>query len=203
MMGTDFLHPTAALMVWLSSVLAAQSLSYPGLAGLSLLIFLSAPAALRPCLKFIKRARWLLLSLWLILAYGKPGEALGDLIWAPTLEGMAEANLQSVRLLTVLACLAWLFTRLGRDGLLTALWGALRPLTFLGLDIERLLVRLSLVLTHLQNPLPAGEWKRILMLESLPAVQPATLRLSMPRWRLRDTGIVIGVVTGLAWMVFR
>jgi energy-coupling factor transporter transmembrane protein EcfT len=196
------LHPAAALVIWLSAVLAVQSLSYAGLALLLLSLFLSVPAALHGWLKFVRRARWLLLSLWLILAYGKPGEAWADLPWAPTLEGMAEANLQAVRLISMLACLAWLFSRLGREGLVSALWGVLQPLARLGLDVERLVVRLSLVLAHLQQPLPAGEWKNMLLMKNLPTMSQNVLHLHLPRWRLTDSVLVLLLMAGLSGMLW-
>lgn len=175
-------------------MLATQSLSYGALGSLAVLVFLSTPAAVQLCLRFVKRGRWLFLSLWLILAYGKPGEAVGDLSWAPTLEGIAEANLQAMRLLIMLACLAWLFARLGRDGLVSALWGLLRPLAVIGMDSERLVVRLSLVLEHLQNPLPSGAWKKMLILENLPPVRQQTLHLAAPAWATKDGFCVAGAV---------
>jgi hypothetical protein len=145
----------------------------------------------------------LLLSLWLILAYGKPGEALADLAWAPTIEGMAEANLQVVRLLLTLLCLACLFVRLGRDGLLLALWGSLRPLAVLGVDCERLVVRLSLVLTHLQQPLPAGAWRRMLLTVPSQENQSTTLLLPVVAWRRRDGLLVAAVSAALLWIVLQ
>lgn len=186
------MHPTAALLLWLSAVLATQSLSYGALGGFAALIFLSTPGAFQPCLRFLRRGRWLFLSLWLILAYGKPGEAAGDFSWAPTLEGIAEANLQAMRLVIMLACLAWLFTRLGREGLVSALWGLLRPLAAFGMDTERLVVRLSLVLEHLQNPLPSGAWKKMLILENLPSERQQTLHLASPAWTTKDSSCVAG-----------
>lgn len=197
------MHPTAALIVWICAVLSAQYLSYTGLGALVLLVFISTPLALGPFLQFAKRGRWLFLSLWLILAYGKPGEAWGDLVWAPTLEGMAEANLQAIRLLTILLCLAWLFTRLGRAGLVSALWGGLRPLDALGIDVERLVVRLSLVLDHLKNPLPAGAWKKMLLIENMPSRAQETLQLSLPPWAWRDSLWVISVNCALFGILLR
>ena len=74
----------------------------------------------------LRRARWLLLTLWLILAYNTAGEAYADIPWAPTYEGLSEASLHAVRLIVMLGCLSWLFVRLGRDGLLAGLWGVLQ-----------------------------------------------------------------------------
>jgi len=181
------LHPSTTLIAWLAAVLSVQFLGYAGLGFLGLALLLSAPAACRSWLDYVRRGRWLLFVLWVILAYNTPGEAFHDYSWAPTYEGLAEANLHAVRLLLMLACLAWLFNRLGRDGLLSALWGLLLPLRGLGLDVERLLVRLSLVLENLQSPPEKGAWKQMLVARPDFAHGPSTLQLSQPAWRLLDT----------------
>jgi energy-coupling factor transporter transmembrane protein EcfT len=188
------LHPSVYLLAWLAAVLALQFLGYPGLALLALAIVLSAPGAAFPWLDYARRARWLLLMLWLILAYNTPGEAVQDLVWAPTYEGMAEANLQATRLLVMLGSLAWLFKRLGRDGLVGALWALLLPVGRLGLDSERLVVRLSLVLDNLQSRPEKGAWKKMLDAELDHAAGPQVLHFSQPAWRAADTlaAVIIG-----------
>jgi len=181
------LHPSAALLLWLAGIVAIQYLGYPGLGLMLVVAVLSTPAICRPWLGYARRARWLLLSLWLIVAFNTPGEALRDFSWAPTYEGMAEANLQAVRLLAMLALLAWLFVRLGRDGLLGGLWGLLHPLRSLGLDTGRLVIRLSLVLENLQTEHEKGAWKKMLVGEARFVDGPDSVRLAMPRWKAADT----------------
>jgi len=185
------LHPTTALLVWLVAVLATQFLGYAGLGLLAAGLLLARPPLWRTWLAYLRRARWLLLTLWLILAYNTPGEALGDQAWAPTYEGMAEASLQAVRLVVMLGCLAWLFGRLGRDGLVSALWGLLRPLQACGLDTSRLVVRLSLVLENLQARPEKGAWKKMLAGDPDFAGGPDVLHLGLPAWSLRDAGLIL------------
>lgn len=192
------LHPSTTLIAWLAAVLSVQFLGYAGLGVLGLAILLSTPAAVRSWLDYVRRGRWLLLMLWVILAYNTPGEAFHDFPWAPTYEGVAEANLHAVRLVLILACLAWLFNRLGRDGLLSALWGLLLPLCSLGLDIERLLVRLSLVLENLQTPPEKGAWKRMLDSQPCFAQGPSQLQLRQPAWHVLDALIIVLVGALLA-----
>jgi len=182
------LHPSCALILWLAAVLALPALSPAGaLALAAALLLLAGGSLLRPWWKAIRRARWLLLTLWLILAWNTPGEAFADLSWMPTYEGIAAANLHALRLIVMLGGLAWLLHRLGRDGLVSALWGLLSPCRALGLDSERLVVRLSLVLDHLQTEPEKGAWRRMLGIAALPATGPATLHLALPRWTLRDS----------------
>ncbi len=188
------LHPTTALIAWLAAVLATQFLAWAGLGLLVIGLLLARPGLWRAWFAYVRRGRWLLLSLWLILACNTPGEAFADLPWAPTYEGMAEASLQAARLLAMLGCLAWLFDHLGRDGLVSALWGLLRPLQRLGLDTARLVVRLSLVLENLQQNPEKGAWKKMLAGDPDFAGGPAVLHLRQPLWAVRDTLLVVASV---------
>jgi energy-coupling factor transporter transmembrane protein EcfT len=191
------LHPSSALILWLAAVLGVQFLGYAGLAVLCLGVLVLAPAAATRWLAYSRRARWLLLTLWLIIAFNTPGEAFNDLAWAPTYEGIAEANLQAVRLLAILACLAWVFVRLGHDGMVAGLWGLLQPLRMAGLDVERIVVRLSLVLENLQTPPAKGEWKRMLAADPSAVEGREVLHLSLIPWALRDTLLVAISAIGL------
>lgn len=194
-------HPSSALLVWLAGILASQGLGYGGLAGMALLLGLSNRQVFAPWLQYLRRARWLLLTLWLILAYNTPGEAFQELPWAPTYEGMNEASLQAVRLAVMLGLLAWLFVRLGRDGLVSGLWGLMRPFAALGLDTTRLVVRLSLVLDNLQTAHAKGAWKKMLAGEPGFAGGPAALHLALPQWTGGDSLIVAAAALALAGAV--
>ena len=185
------MHPSTTLIIWLAGVLGVQFLGYVGLGLLALGIFVSAATVTQSWLSYVRRARWLLLMLWVILAYNTAGDAFHDVAWAPTYEGLTEANLHTVRLIVMLGCLAWLFKRLGHAGLLSALWGLLLPLKNLGFDIERLLVRLSLVLENLQAPPEKGAWKKILVVQPDFASGPDTLQLSQPIWHFIDVAMLV------------
>lgn len=184
------LHPTCALIIWLAAVVGVQFVGYIGLGLLMAALLVQTPSLLGRWWSYVSRARWLLLTLWLILAYNTPGEALHDLAWAPTFEGVADANLQAARLVMMLACLAWLFQRLGHEGMVGGLWGLLQPVRLMGVDIERVVVRLSLVLENLQTPMEKGAWKQ--MLTELPVVSDGrqSLQLSLAPWMRRDTVLV-------------
>lgn len=195
------LHPSCALIVWLAAVLAAQFVGYAGLAALCLAVLVAAPPAIGLWLGYAWRARWLLLTLWLILAYNTPGEAFQDQFWAPTYEGVAEASLQAARLLVMLACLAWLFFRLGRERMVGALWTLLGPFRLAGLDTERLVVRLSLVLENLQRPQEKGAWRRILADHAGAFGEPGIILLAHLPWAGRDTLIVLLAGGGLMGVI--
>ena len=190
------LHPTTLLISWLAAVLAIQFFGSTLLLCAVLAIVVLAHRVLPAWWRYVFRARWLILALWLILAYGAPGDALFDLDWAPTWEGVSAGNLQALRLILMLGCLAWLFDQLGRSGLIASLWGLLRPLEGWGLESERLVVRLSLVLEHLKMPLEKSAWRHMLHDQPLPG-GPETLRISLPKWRTFDTLTVTVVLFAL------
>lgn len=187
------MHPSTALIAWLAAVLAAQFVGYTGLAIMALAVLLSTSVA-RSWASNIYRARWLLLTLWLILSYNTPGEAMLGTPWAPTYEGIADANLQATRLVLMLGCLAWLSVRLGRDGLVSALWGVLQPLQVLHVDAQRLVIRLSLVLANLQTPQEKGGWRRMMAADAPLKDGPNIVHVALPRWAARDSLIVVAAV---------
>lgn len=191
------LHPSCALIVWLAAMLALQALGYGGALLLAAALVPYGGKLLSLWWGYMKRARWLLLTLWVILAYNVPGEAFHDHPWAPTYEGIAEANLHAMRLIVMLGCLAWLFRSLGRDGIVSGLWGLLKPFRALGLDTERLVVRLSLVLEHLQKPMDKGAWRKMLSRQEDHPVGPDILHIDVPRWAMRDSLLALLVAAAL------
>lgn len=198
--GSPVLHPSCALIIWLAAVLALQALGYGGVLLLAAGLLVFGTGLPRPWWGYVRRARWLLLTLWLILAYNVPGEAFKELSWAPTYEGIADANLHALRLIVMLGCLAWLFHRLGRDGLVSAMWGLLRPCRAIGLDTERLVVRLSLVLDNLQKPQEKGGWRKMLGRQMEHGKGPDSLNLALPPWAARDSllaGLVAVALLGI------
>jgi hypothetical protein len=125
-----------------------------------------------------------------------PGDALLDLNWAPTWEGVSAANLHVARLILMLGCLAWLFGWLGRSGLVSALWGLLRPLAGSRFDTDRLVIRLSLVLENLKAPQKKGAWREMLN-DRINSNGPEVLQISLPTWQATDTLFVAMAMSGL------
>lgn len=193
--GTN-LHPTTLLIGWLAAVLAVQFFALPLILVALLTLLFLARGALAAWWQYVFRARWLMLALWLVLAYGAAGEAMFDVEWAPTWEGAALASLQAMRLILMLGCLAWLFHQLGRSGLVASLWGLLRPLSCWGIESDRLVVRLSLVLEHLKTPLEKGVWRYMLQHQPLPE-GPENLLVRVQKWKTIDTLTVTFVLFAL------
>lgn len=192
--GAGILHPSSALLICLMAIVVIQFLGHAGL-GLVFVLLLSGFRSLfAGWWKLLRRLRWLLASVWAILAYGTPGDALLDMAWLPTHEGVAEATLHVARLALMLGCLAWLFASLGQRGLLVALVSLLRPLARCGVASDRLVVRLSLVMENLQVELPKGAWRD--MLDGNPGGDngPASLQVTVPAWRPVDYLVCLGAV---------
>ena len=188
------MHPSSALLVCLTGIVVIQFLGYGGLGVVALLLLSTIRRILPGWRVLLRRLRWLLLSVWLILAYGTAGDALLDLPWLPTHEGAMEATLHVVRLVLMLGCLAWLFALLGRQGLLVALVSLLRPLSRRGVATDRLVVRLSLVMENLQTELPKGAWRSMLNGDAGGDDGPAKLRVEVPSWHLVDYLACLGVL---------
>jgi hypothetical protein len=75
-------------------------------------------------------------------------------------------------------------------------WGLLLPAQVLGLQVERLVVRLSLVLENMQVPQARG-WRRMLNVGAQDGAGPDSMRMSAMPWRFRDTSVVVACVAGL------
>ncbi|MBU3695357.1 hypothetical protein [Dechloromonas sp.] len=203
MEGQILLHPTAALIVWLTVVLATQHLRYAGLLGLVVVLVLAGYKAGRAWWRYVVRSRWLLLALWLILAYHTPGDAWLEKPWAPTLEGIHDASLQTGRLVVLLGALAWLFQELGRAGMVQGLWGLLRPLAGEGGSVARLVVRLSLVFSYFDRPDDGLNWRQMLAGEA-PVLgdDVAAIAVDLPSWRWTDIVVVLIACMGFCGAVW-
>ena len=182
------------MLVCLTAIAVIQFLGHVGL-GMVLLVLLARFDLVFPrWWALLRRMRWLFLTVWLIMAYGTAGEAVFDLAWLPTHEGIAEATLHVARLALMLGCLAWLFTALGKNGLQVALTSLLQPLAMRGIATERLVVRLSLVMENLREELPKGTWRRMLEGHAETVDGPTVLRVDVPAWRRTDYVVCVCVL---------
>lgn len=190
-------HPAARLLSWLTAIVALQYLGWLALAGFALAIALAGSGVRRRWWVLVRRARWLLLTLWLILAYGTPGDAWLDLPWAPTEAGLYEASLHAVRLILMLGSLGWLFEALPRDRLMAGLWSLVQPLRRLRVDGDRVVVRLALVFDYLEKAPPKGAWRHLLDEAGYGEGGPDVVRIELPRWSGSDTALVAGVALAM------
>ena len=97
--------------------------------------------------------RWLFLSILVIYAFGTPGELIPrfPVNFAPTFEGVQLGLLQIEKLLIALAALSILLASSSKEQLMLGLYMLLRPLKYLGLNIEKFAARLLLTLNYVEE----------------------------------------------------
>lgn len=155
-------HPTTRFYLWLSLILAVQFLSGKLLVLVVVLMPVLGVRVLRRGGRLVWRARWLLLSLFTILAWGIAGDPLWNAAASPTYEGLAEASTQFGRLLLVLMAVAAFLEFMPLADLLTATHFMLSPLRRFGLDPDRGVVRLMLVLRYVETLPRPRDWRALL-----------------------------------------
>lgn len=177
------IHPAHRLCCWLLVVIAIQCFSIvPLIVSLVALPLLGRGVFLR-WLRLLRRARWLLLTLLVVLAWGVAGEAVWEQggALAPTFEGLTQAASQLGRLVLVLAAVAALLETTPMVHLMAGLHVLLRPFGLCGLDIDRAVVRLSLAL-HYAEQMPVADWKRLLAPSATTGPKTILLTLPAPHW---------------------
>ncbi len=189
------LHPATKILLWLSLAVALSWLAVPALI---LLTFVLAPALLllgwTPFRALLRRTRWLLLSLFAVFALTFPGHLLwpGLGSFGPTREGLAAGGQQVWRMALLLAGLAVLHGTCTRSCLVAGLYALIRPLSRIGVRVERIVARLWLTLDYAEcSRLTAGRFLREgWQGDGEEAVNPGPLRLALPGWHSRD-GVVL------------
>jgi len=155
-------HPSTLLLAWLMIVATIQVLDIRFLIAALLLLPVFGTAAWRGWRQLAWRARWLFLSLVVILSWG----GIGDPVWngplAPSRQGLLDAGTHAGRLLLILMAVVVLRQRLPVTDLLTAIHRLLGPLHRCGLDVDRAIVRLLLVLNYLDTLPRPRDWKSLL-----------------------------------------
>lgn len=181
----SLLHPATFLLAWGALVAVLQSLALAPLGWVAAVVVpLTLLLARRRCLLLFRRARWLLLSIALLFALSTPGQHLpgvaGDL--GVTLDGLRLAAEHILRLLLLLASLAAVHEHLGTSGMMAGLYWLLAPIARWRTFRERIVVRLMLVLDHVENssPAPWREWLE----HDLPG--PDRLSLAVGEMRVAD-----------------
>jgi energy-coupling factor transporter transmembrane protein EcfT len=156
------LHPATRLLVWLSLLLAVQCLSGNALAAAFLFVPLLGSKVLRRSAKLVWRARWLLATLFAVFSWAVAGEPLWSGPAAPTQEGVQEALTHLGRLLLVLIAVGAFLETMPLADLLAATHTWLRPLRQLGIDPDRGVVRLMLVLRYVETLPRPRDWRHLL-----------------------------------------
>ncbi|MDO9206040.1 MAG: CbiQ family ECF transporter T component [Methylotenera sp.] len=104
-------------------------------------------------LRVVKRMRWLFISIFIIYAFGTPGEYIKQfpINFAPTIEGCVLGLLHIAKLLIALATLSLLFSTSSKEQLMTGLYLLLLPLKRIGFNTEQFTARLILTLDYVED----------------------------------------------------
>ena len=158
------LHPATRLVGWISLIVLVQLARSPLLWGFGLVVVtLGLSLARQRSLRLVRRARFLLIVLVVLFAFFTPGEALLSALGqaGPTREGLALAASHGVRLLSVLILVALLLETTDERTLVSGLMSLAAPLGVFGFPVERLALRVLLVMAYVERP-PEGGWKALL-----------------------------------------
>lgn len=177
------MHPAVYLWGWLWLAVGVQFLDSLQLLALLLLPPLAGGGTLGRWGRMVWRARWLLLTIALVISYAQPGVLVAGLAWAPSWEGLHLALRHALILVVMLGGLAWVMSSLSRTELLVAMLVPMRRLLPVAW-VERGAARLLLTLDYVDHSPGKGAWRTLLQQDSLPAAQ--TLTLALPAWRKRD-----------------
>jgi hypothetical protein len=199
-------HPATRILLFVCSALALPGLNLFWLMVLmGLLVLAAIPNRLAAAWHLLRRSRWLFLLILFGYAYTLPGEAawpgLGD--YSPSGPGLQAGGLQAARLALLLLLLDRLVLSLGEDRLLAGLYRVFAGLAPLGIDAERLTVRLALTLrTMAVNSRSERVDIRALLRTDLDAGDaPACLRLQCQPWRSVDR-LALGMAFVLVLLVW-
>jgi hypothetical protein len=148
-------------------------------------------------------ARWLLLSLLAVFAWGVAGEPLWDGGMAPTREGVDEALKHLGRLLLVLVAVAAFLEFMPLADLLAAMHVWLAPLARLGVNADRGMVRLMLALRYVESLPRPRNWGSLLEIpEILETAMCETVEIEHRLVRWTDGCILAGMLAALAALCF-
>ncbi len=191
------MHPSTRLVVWFLMLVLIQNLEGSQLAAALLVLPLCGGPAMRRCWQLAWGARWLFLSLFVILAWGGAGDPAWNGAMAPSLEGLSDALTHIGRLLLVLMSVTVLRARMPMADLLSGAHRLLGPLRRCGLDADRGLVRLLLVLRYIETMPRARDWRLLLQLPEQSAGEVFELA-DRPLCRRDYLTITVAVVSILA-----
>lgn len=171
-------HPASLIAIWLAFLFLASVLHGPWLLGLGGIVlagaFAFAADHLRPLLR---RSRWLLLMLLVLFGWMTPGTPVPRLPGA-SVEGLQLGGEHFMRLLFALSSLAMILRLLRPVELVAGMRSLLAPVAWLGIDRDRLAVRVALTLEAVENaevePAPDG-----------------VLRLPRPTWGPVDVFLIL------------
>lgn len=183
-------QPATWLLAWSMALLAMLHEDGIRLVVLAAAVtFVAGVLSFRRCVSLLRRSRWLLLAILVAFGWMTPGmPAVG--IPGATSDGLQLAMEQVSRLLISISMTTLLLSQLEFRRLLSALRGVAHPLRCLGLDVDRGVIRLALVLEELDRPDRVGSGLAMLDESRVPAVALDPVRITVERLGLIDLGLM-------------
>jgi len=189
-------HPVSSLMLWLLLLIVVQFLSGLHLLAIALCLFLVCGRSVLPeWRRLVWSARWLLLSLFCILAWGSVGQPVWEGALAPSREGLVSALNHLGRLLVMLLLVAIVRQRMSVRDLLSAAYRLLAPLRRFGVDTTPGIVRLLLVMRQLETLPRLRDWR--LLFDVGPAGPAEVFEIDNIAFSWRDYLVLPTVAGGL------
>ena len=198
------LHPATRLVGWISLIVLVQLARSPLLWGFGLVVVtLGLSFARQRSLRLVRRARFLLIVLFVLFAFFTPGEALLSELGpiGPTREGLVLAASHGVRLLSVLILVALLLETTDERTLVSGLMSLAAPLGMFGFPVERLALRVLLVMAYVERP-PDGGWRALLDGHAAMPSGPG-LRVRRQPLAVSDRFLIGALLALIAWGALR
>ena len=200
-----YLHPATRLMTWLSLLITVQCLKSTTLLlvciAAPVLILLAGRRARHRAARLVWRARWLLLSLLFIFSWGTAGEPLWEGPLAPAQEGLQQALLHLGRLWLVLMVVAAFLEFMPLAELLSATHTLLSPFRSCGMNGDRGVVRLMLVLRYVEALPRPRDWRSLLEIQE--DTTNEVIEIDHPPLRWIDIGLMLALAGGLTALFLR
>lgn len=174
-------HPAVTVTAGFFLVLLLQLVDWAGLLMLSLVLFLFACFMARAItLRMLRRMRYLLLVMFALFAWQTPGTLVAPQldVFSPSVEGLLHASEQILRLLGATSLISLLLEYLDASAWMNSLHVLLQPLKWLGVDADRFILRLRLVLDQVSDQ--ALDWRRVLASSVETESGPPVVWLSRP-----------------------
>lgn len=187
-------HPAALLVLWVGFAFALQWATFVlAVAVGAVCLAVALVFASRRSRNLLRRSRWLLLSLFVLLLFFTPGEYLPGIAGQAgiTHEGLSSTGTHLGRLIAMLASLALLHERIGMQGLLAGFYWVLG-----GLGVrDATVVRLMLVLEQVERQ-EKTDWRNWL---TPVAAEGGTevLHLQMPPVTVLDRVLIGGTLLAM------
>ncbi len=172
------------------------------LAGLSLALGIVSHGRAGEVMRLLRRTRWLLMLTLVMYGYSLPGDALvaGLAHYSPSREGLLQGLVQAWRLGLLLVLLDALVLRMPLVDLMAGLYSLLRPFTAVGVDRDRVAVRLMLTLTAMQRAEGLAALRDLLAARAADEREPGSVELAVRPYRLTDWCVLSLMLLGVAWL---